>query len=77
MRINRKKYAELTDEQKKKNKARSYLHVYIKRGKIQRKPCFCGDTNSQAHHEDYSKPLEVVWFCRKHHIELHKKKFKI
>lgn len=23
----------------------------------------------QAHHEDYSKPLEVQWLCRRHHTQ--------
>ena len=36
--------------------------------------CVCGDTKSQAHHEDYSKPLEVVWVCIKHHKDLERKK---
>lgn len=32
--------------------------------------CFCGE-ESEAHHPDYSKPLDVIWLCRKHHLEIH------
>lgn len=35
-------------------------------------PCeVCGDVNSQGHHEDYSRPLEVMWLCQKHHSARH------
>lgn len=44
-----------------------------KRGDLIKKPCeICGEIKSFAHHEDYTKPLEVVWLCRKHHDLLHK-----
>jgi len=41
-------------------------------GNLRRQPCeICGDLNAHAHHEDYSKPLEIRWLCRKHHNGLH------
>jgi hypothetical protein len=32
----------------------------------------CGKTdNVHGHHQDYSKPLEVIWVCPKHHRLFH------
>lgn len=60
---------------KEKNKAHRMLNNYVRDGKIIRKPCqVCGNEKSQGHHEDYSKPLDVIWLCAKHHTELHTKK---
>ena len=41
-------------------------------GKIKREPCaVCGKEKAQAHHEDYSKHLDVVWLCTRHHADRH------
>lgn len=72
-RENRKRHWELPEEQRKKANARAYVKEYIKRGNIEKQPCVvCGTMeNLEAHHEDYNKPLEVIWYCRKHHVEMH------
>lgn len=45
----------------------------IKQGKVLRLPCErCGSDKTQAHHEDYTKPLEVSWLCAFHHGERHR-----
>ena len=42
------------------------------RGKLFAQPCeICGATNVHAHHEDYSKPLDVIWLCPVHHRWIH------
>ena len=44
-------------------------------GTVIKEPCcVCGETKSESHHEDYLKPLDVIWFCRLHHAEHHAKK---
>jgi len=55
-------------------------NYYLKINNI-KKPCNCSHCNKEenldAHHFDYSKPLEVVWLCRQCHIDLHADKLKI
>lgn len=74
-RPDRKKY--MSDAQKRRRakypeKNRAYLKVYraIKKGIIKRENCFCGQ-KAEAHHDDYKKPLDVIWLCKKHHEERH------
>lgn len=42
-------------------------------GKIERMPCcMCGTTEKvHAHHDDYTKPLEIMWLCVVHHKSRH------
>lgn len=54
-----------------KLKARQAAYRAVKSGEIKKGPCLtCGDPNSEAHHDDYLKPLDVRWFCRFHHRAL-------
>lgn len=56
-------------------KARKKVYTNIRNGKLKRLHCeVCGNIKSEAHHEDYSKPLEVIWLCKEHHIEADRKK---
>jgi hypothetical protein len=60
--------SQMDEQAKLKASARRLLRNHIYRGKIQRQPCeVCGAPNAQGHHEDYSKPLEVMWLCALHH----------
>jgi len=56
-------------------KTRAHIKVRqaLKAGKIRKGVCFCGSKKTDGHHDDYSRPLEVVWLCRKHHLQKHKK----
>lgn len=66
-----KRYARARPE---RIKARSAVSSAIRRGRLERLPCEkCGDPNSQAHHDDYSKPLDVRWLCQPHHTKEHMK----
>jgi hypothetical protein len=62
----------MSQEQRRKDAARSYAGVYKRRGKLIQQPCAaCGDPKSEMHHHDYAKPLEIEWLCRKCHMRLH------
>lgn len=54
--------------------AKNITSIAIRDKKLTKQPCeICGEVEVQAHHEDYSKPLEVRWLCIKHHNEHHVK----
>ena len=60
-------------EKEKRSRARSIFNHHIRDKHIERKPCeICGESKTQAHHDDYDKPLAVRWLCLKHHREWHK-----
>jgi hypothetical protein len=61
--------------QKNKDKRIAQLKVHraIRPGKLTKQPCeICFHSIAEAHHEDYSKPLSVIWLCDNHHKARHK-----
>ena len=61
----RKKYPE-------KYKAYNLVVTALRNGSLKKKSCeICGVIKTHAHHENYNKPLEVIWLCDKCHKNHH------
>lgn len=55
-----------------KNMARWYTNHEIRAGRLKREPCaLCGKPQAEAHHEDYSQPILIVWLCPDCHSNIH------
>lgn len=55
-----------------KKAAHQAVQTAIRNGTLSRLPCgVCGHEKSHAHHDDYDKPLDVLWLCHTHHMERH------
>jgi hypothetical protein len=56
-----------------RKRASSLVFEAVQRRKLVPQPCeVCGDTiETHAHHDDYAKPLEVRWLCRRCHKRHH------
>lgn len=55
-----------------KKLAHDLVHRAIRDGVIAPCPCEVCGAKAEAHHDDYSKPLDVRWLCRRHHAQFHK-----
>jgi hypothetical protein len=64
------------EQRRQKGMARSTLGNAIQKGLIQKQPCsICGSTEGvEGHHDDYSKPYDVVWMCKPCHCKHHRGK---
>ena len=53
-------------------RARVAVHHAIRRGDLTPEPCGeCGEAKAEAHHDDYTRPLDVRWLCRRCHTAHH------
>ena len=61
-----------------RNKARRKAYIAVSRAVLSgtltrpRTCSLCLSIDIEAHHNDYSKPLDVTWLCPRHHAELHR-----
>lgn len=63
----------ISEKEYAKKLVRGAVRIALDNGSLKRQSCTkCGIAKAEAHHPDYSKPLEVLWLCRKHHVEHHK-----
>jgi len=55
-----------------KYRAHNLVNSAIRRGSLFKEPCEkCGYNEVHAHHDDYSKPLNIRWLCNTHHRSWH------
>lgn len=68
-------FIEYRKKEPEKKNARAAVQVLVKKGIIFPLPCRDFSTKChgriEAHHPDYNKPLEVIWFCSYHHRQEH------
>jgi len=65
---------EWRDKNPNKYRAHNLVNNNIRSGNLHSQPCvICGAEKTVAHHDDYSKPLNVRWMCQVHHKQWHAK----
>jgi len=52
--------------------AKAAVYVAVHQGKLVPQPCEICGSKGEAHHDDYSNPLDVRWLCRRHHTDWHR-----
>jgi len=77
--VNGKKYlirnsANMRKKYPEKYLARLIVRNALRNGLLIKDKCsVCGEEKIHAHHNDYNKPLDIRWFCPKHHYLEHRK----
>ena len=62
----------LDPEHRRRERVRQQTRRAIARGVLVKSHCWrCKSREVQAHHDDYGRPLDVIWACPQHHADLH------
>lgn len=71
----REKAALLISKWRLENPQRRAAHIAVgnavRDGRLIPWPCMLCGNKAEAHHPDYSRPLDVVWLCPPHHKQAH------
>lgn len=67
----KEKLKALAERYPERQAARVAAKAAMQSGLLKSQPCLICGRKAEAHHPDYSRPLDVVWLCRKHHLETH------
>ena len=75
-RLRKRPYYGHAPTKRREGSAHNTIHVKVfravRKGLLTKRPCeVCGAVKVDAHHDDYTKPLEVRWLCREHHMAHH------
>lgn len=70
-RIHNKRNADYAIRHPDRNSAKVKVMVAVRSGQLVPDRCHCG-RKAHAHHDDYSRPLDVIWLCPTHHVERHR-----
>lgn len=56
-----------------KNRHKVAAHQAVQNARLAPLTCeHCGEANTEAHHENYNRPLDVQWLCKSCHTKLHR-----
>lgn len=71
--LRREIFERFKEREPEKRAAHVAVRNALRRGDLTKQPCvFCGEAQGvEAHHHDYSKPLDVTWLCVPCHRRFH------
>lgn len=69
----RRAKAAWSERNRQKRQAQIAVSNAVRDGRLTKEPCVvCGSEEQiHGHHEDYSRPLDVIWLFPRHHSEYH------